>query len=202
MASSGHVRGVSILLIVEMAVVLLTGAQAQFDFPPPLVARCVLGYGTARGEVVFRQSPFGGDTWINGVIYGLNPNSLQGWHIHEGPVPPEGCGGTGGHFNPFNTPHGAPGNPDDQRHVGDLGNLRTDAQGVAWVSTSDRLVSLMGIGNIVGRSLVIHGGTDDLGLGGDMGSVANGNAGPRVGCCTIQLVTPPVPEVDDDDDED
>jgi len=39
--------------------------------------------------------------------------------------------------------------------------------------------------SVIGRTLVIHQDMDDLGLGGDEGSLANGNAGARVGCCTI-----------------
>ena len=32
-------------------------------------------------------------------------------------------------------------------------------------------------------------GKDDLGLGGDEGSLATGNAGARAGCCIIKEVT-------------
>ena len=38
---------------------------------------------------------------------------------------------------------------------------------------------------IIGRAVVLHSGTDDLGLGGDDGSLATGNAGSRLGCCAI-----------------
>ena len=33
----------------------------------------------------------------------------------------------------------------------------------------------------------IHAQRDDLGLGGDEGSLATGNAGARLACCTIAL---------------
>jgi hypothetical protein len=36
----------------------------------------------------------------------------------------------------------------------------------------------------------IHHGPDDLGLGGDAGSLSGGNAGSRVACCVITLANP------------
>ena len=39
--------------------------------------------------------------------------------------------------------------------------------------------------NIVDRAIVIHSGEDDLGLGGDSGSAATGNAGSRLACGLI-----------------
>lgn len=146
--------------------------------------------GGATGTVVFKQRAVeGSETWITGVIKGLNASAMHGWHVHEKAVnETEGCGSTGGHFNPFGTVHGALEDPPDRRHVGDLGNFRTDTKGVGVVKVADRLVSLVGYNNVIGRGLVIHGGQDDLGRGGDEGSMANGNAGPRVGCCTITQV--------------
>lgn len=32
----------------------------------------------------------------------------------------------------------------------------------------------------------LHAGEDDLGQGGDAGSLASGNAGPRLACCIIE----------------
>ena len=39
--------------------------------------------------------------------------------------------------------------------------------------------------NIIGRAIVVHAREDDLGQGGDEGSLKTGNAGGRVGCCVI-----------------
>lgn len=33
--------------------------------------------------------------------------------------------------------------------------------------------------------MVIHAGKDDLGTGGNVGSLASGNSGDRAGCCVI-----------------
>jgi len=46
---------------------------------------------------------------------------------------------------------------------------------------------LSGAESVVGRAVVLHGGEDDLGQGGDAGSAATGNAGPRIACCTLEL---------------
>jgi len=44
--------------------------------------------------------------------------------------------------------------------------------------------------NIVGRSIVVHAGEDDLGLGGATDSLTTGNAGARVACCKITAFNP------------
>ena len=48
--------------------------------------------------------------------------------------------------------------------------------------------------SIIGRSIVIHEKKDDLGRGGNKGSLASGNAGARIGCCTIGLAAGPKPK--------
>jgi len=35
----------------------------------------------------------------------------------------------------------------------------------------------------------VHRDEDDLGRGGDAKSKVSGNAGPRIGCCIIELMT-------------
>lgn len=50
--------------------------------------------------------------------------------------------------NPFSKTHGAPN--DETRHVGDLGNVRTDGQGNAVGSVSDKLVKLIGQESVLG----------------------------------------------------
>ena len=43
--------------------------------------------------------------------------------------------------------------------------------------------------NYIGeRSIVVHAMKDDLGGGGDAGSIANGNSGTRLACCNIKIV--------------
>ena len=72
------------------------------------------------------------------------------------------------------------------RHVGDLGNIYTSSDGTTKVKIIDAHITLEdGTNNVAGRALIVHGGQDDLGQGGNTGSLASGNAGPRVSCGLI-----------------
>jgi superoxide dismutase, Cu-Zn family len=84
--------------------------------------------------------------------------------------------------------HGGP--MDKVRHVGDLGNVRADADGKVTIKLVDSFLSLSGENNILGRAVVIHEGEDDLGKGkGDKqaGSMKTGNAGGRLACGVIGI---------------
>ena len=50
--------------------------------------------------------------------------------------------------NPFAKNHGAP--EDTERHVGDLGNFKTDGAGNSKGSIHDKLVSLIGPYSVIG----------------------------------------------------
>ncbi|KAI9916173.1 hypothetical protein PsorP6_016899 [Peronosclerospora sorghi] len=80
-----------------------------------------------------------------------------------------------GVFNPFGKNHGAP--DYEERRVGSLGNIEVGEDGSAKVHVEDKLVKLIGPHSIIGRSLVVHEGEDDLGKGGHEMSLQNGNAG-------------------------
>lgn len=64
-----------------------------------------------------------------------------------------GCTSAGAHFNPHQKDHGGP--DDEVRHVGDLGNVEADSNGVAKVEISDKLISLSGGHSIIGRTVVV-----------------------------------------------
>jgi Cu-Zn family superoxide dismutase len=87
------------------------------------------------------------------------------------------------HFNPYGKRHGCPGKR--ERHVGDLGNLQADADGVAHYKQIDDCIKLKGKSNIIGRGLVIHQGEDDCGEGGTEDSMRTGSAGKRIACAVI-----------------
>lgn len=72
-----------------------------------------------------------------------------------------GCAGP--HFNPEGKDHGAPN--DENRHVGDLGNLVAGDDGTATFTIIDKQISLVGPNSVLGRAIVVHADADDLGRG-------------------------------------
>jgi Cu-Zn family superoxide dismutase len=116
---------------------------------------------------------------ITANVKGLKPGK-HGFHIHEfGDVTALDGGSAGGHFNPSGGPHGGPKSP--MRHDGDLGNIEANAQGVAKLEMTDHMIKLNGPYSIIGRSIVIHAGEDDL------KTQPTGNAGARAGCGVIGI---------------
>ncbi|CUM55411.1 unnamed protein product [Debaryomyces tyrocola] len=141
------------------------------------------GDSKVNGVVNFEQSSESDPTSITWEITGNDSNALRGFHVHTFGDNTNGCTSAGPHFNPFTKEHGAP--EDDNRHVGDLGNVTTDASGIAKGSKQDLFVKLIGQNSILGRTIVIHAGTDDLGKGGNAESKKTGNAGGRPACGVI-----------------
>ncbi|KAI5309898.1 Superoxide dismutase [Cu-Zn] [Ascosphaera atra] len=143
------------------------------------------GDSNVKGTVTFEQAEESAPTTVSWNIQGNDPNAERGFHIHQFGDNTNGCTSAGPHFNPFSKTHGAP--TDEERHVGDLGNIKTDAQGNAVGSTQDNLIKLFGAQSILGRTVVVHAGTDDLGKGGNEESKKTGNAGPRPACGVIGI---------------
>jgi Cu-Zn family superoxide dismutase len=133
------------------------------------------------GTVNFLEAPDG--IRVRATIEGLEPNTTHGFHIHEEGdcSAPDGTS-AGGHFNPTDDPHGGPNDPADQRHVGDLGNLESNADGVATYERVDDLLTVEGNTSILGRGMIVHAGTDDL------ESQPTGDAGARLACGVIEAV--------------
>jgi Cu-Zn family superoxide dismutase len=139
------------------------------------------------GEIIFEQTSAQELVKITARITGLTPNSTHGWHIHNTEILNKNCTTGGGHWNPTNVTHGAP--DAEVRHHGDLGNVKADAQGVIEVTMTDRLVTLFGNVTAIGRGIVLHEKEDDLGKGGNAGSLAVGNSGSRLGCGNIVIIS-------------
>jgi len=117
-------------------------------------------------------------------IRGLKPNSLHGFHVHEAGDLSDTCTSMCSHFNPYGKKHGCPGMK--ERHVGDLGNLKTNSKGETVFTFYDDLIKLRGTKcNIIGRGLVIHDDKDDCGNGGNAESLKTGNSGKRIACAII-----------------
>lgn len=102
-------------------------------------------------------------------------------HFHEH----ADCGNKGenahGHWNPTNEKHGKWGAATGY-HSGDIGNIKLDKDGHGTVTiTTDRwnFDDAQAGKNIVGKAIIVHGGTDDY------TTQPTGNSGPRVGCGAI-----------------
>ena len=81
--------------------------------------------------------------------------------------------------------HGAP--QDEQRMVGDLGNITVDENGTCVINIIDSKIQLLGHHSIIGRSIMIYAGADDMGRGGHENSLSTGNTGPRIAAGVIGL---------------
>ncbi|KAF7395985.1 hypothetical protein HZH68_010035 [Vespula germanica] len=139
------------------------------------------------GDITITQSLPNGPVKLSGKVNGLT-EGLHGFHIHEKGDIKEGCTSTGAHFNPENNIHGAP--EDTVRHVGDLGNIRANADGEAVIDITDTIISLTGPNSILGRAIVVHSDEDDLGKGNSTLSLSTGNAGGRWACGIIGIQSP------------
>lgn len=119
---------------------------------------------------------------VQATLEGLD-QGRHGIHIHEnGDCSAADASSAGGHFTPQNDPHGAPGDPASERHRGDLGNLRADANGEAEYNRADDQITLTGENSIIGKALIVHAEPDDL------SSQPSGDAGERVACGVITEV--------------
>jgi Cu-Zn family superoxide dismutase len=131
---------------------------------------------TAHGTVTFTMSENG----MRVVAHFEDvPPGEHGFHIHEvGDCSAPDASSAGGHFNPTGMPHGGP--SDQQRHIGDLGNISADSAGVAHKEFVDSLLTFEGANSILGKGLILHADADDL------TSQPTGAAGGRLSCGVIE----------------
>ena len=148
--------------------------NATYNDPAVIRATAVIEGGPAapelRGEMQFFQRSDG--VLVTVQVFGLpadNASGFFGLHIHEG----DSCGGadfsdTGGHYDPVGAPH--------PRHAGDLPPL-LNCSGRAYLAVlTDRFT----VAEIIGRTVVIHGGSDDF------RSQPAGDAGEKIACGVIR----------------
>lgn len=162
------------------------GADAQDrDREVSLVERATavlvpVGDSGVEGTVKLEQTADG--VHVTGRITGLTPG-LHGFHVHEyGDLSNRETGkSAGGHFAPRGHAHGRP--TDDVRHVGDLGNIEANAEGVAVIDLVDDTIRLNGPFSILGRALVVHSGEDKF-------TQPSGDAGDRVAFGVIGTAQP------------
>ncbi|MBD3287876.1 superoxide dismutase family protein [candidate division KSB1 bacterium] len=169
-----------IILFASMSFVACPPPKSLTDMPVIKKAIVVLHPtegDSAKGIVTFTKVEDG--IKIVGDIENLTPGK-HGFHIHTyGDCSALDATSAGGHFNPENKKHGAP--TDEDRHVGDLGNLNADENGNAHYERIDDVIAFFGPHSIIGRAIIVHAGEDDL------TSQPTGNAGARVACGVIGI---------------
>lgn len=171
------------LLIVFLATMINGYSQMKTGGPTMVKvdkAICVL-YPTqgnnVSGTITFSQTDKG--VRVIADIQGLS-SGKHGFHIHEfGDCTSADGTSAGGHYNPAGETHGGP--MDMTRHMGDMGNVVADESGKAHLEYVDAVIKLNGPNSIIGRSVVVHKGEDDL------KSQPAGNSGPRVACGVIGI---------------
>jgi Cu-Zn family superoxide dismutase len=150
----------------------------------PIFGIAVFNDDKIKGIVKFTEDLKLNKIKIDVNIKRLIPNSLHGFHVHQAGDLSDKCTSMCSHFNPYGKNHGCPGMK--ERHVGDLGNLKTNSKGEAVYSFYDDVIKLRGSKcNIIGRGLIIHQDKDDCGQGGNEESLKTGNAGKRIACAVI-----------------
>ncbi len=136
-------------------------------------ARAVIKGGDSfpciRGQVFFFQTRCG--VIVRAVVSHLPDTKAMfyGFHIHDG----ESCCGedfseTKGHYNPENSPH--------PTHAGDMPPLLS-CSGEAYMEfRTDRFC----VKDIIGKTVVIHAGTDDF------RTQPSGDSGEKIACGVIR----------------
>ncbi|MBR1931434.1 MAG: superoxide dismutase family protein [Lachnospiraceae bacterium] len=124
------------------------------------------------GIIRFYAAPIGGIV-VNAEVFGLpdtqqSPSHFYAMHIHEVGDCTLPFDRTGSHYNPTAALHPA--------HAGDMPPL-LGYNGYAWMSFYDARLT---IGEILGKSIIIHGGRDDF------TSQPAGDSGDKIGCGVIE----------------
>lgn len=143
----------------------------RFSLCPDAVAKIHGGEQAPclKGSVKFYQLP--GGVLVETELTGLPsqpPSGFFAFHIHEkGDCSGEGFPNTGGHYDPESRPH--------PFHAGDLPPLLS-CKGRAYLAV---ITGRFCVKDVIGRSVVIHAGPDDL------HTQPAGNAGAKIGCGAI-----------------
>ncbi len=135
---------------------------------------------TVTGNVTFDAQPDGKVKMKLEISIPKKANKSVAVHIHEKGDCADMGKAAGGHWNPTNAQHGKWGSA--SFHSGDIGNVSLDAKGNGTMEMETDLWSIGGgeKTNILDKSIIVHGGTDDF------TSQPSGNAGTRIGCGIIK----------------
>ena len=151
----------------------LVGATARAQTTQPSASAVLIATegNDLQGTVTFIQTP--GGVRVQANLTGLT-GTEHGFHVHQyGDCSASDGTSAGGHFNPHGADHAGPFAA--SRHVGDLGNSE------ATYDRVDTHLAFEGESSIIGRAVIVHGGTDDL------SSQPSGAAGPRIACGVIGI---------------
>lgn len=154
--------------------------------PPPSKAIAVFDQNGVGGVVRLERLPRG--VGVDVKLHGLPPGA-HGLHVHEFGDVGGGCERCGPHYSPSGHRHHG-GRQGSARHPGDLGNVVADAAGQVRAAF---VVPQTCLRDLLGRSLVLHAGEDDLGRGRGAArreSLLTGNSGARLACAVIGLAAP------------
>lgn len=144
-------------------------------------AVAVFNTRSVKGTVLFSNRKNG--LYVVAEITQL-PKGKHGFHIHKaGDLRGIGCKLACDHYHkgpPCN--HGGPpsSKENQERHTGDLGNVEVGR----YTYTLDNV----DVQDVIGRSVIIHAGEDDYGLGGKEDSHTTGHSGARIACAVIGRV--------------
>lgn len=130
---------------------------------------------TIIGEVDFEPD---GDVIVAVIEVESAPPGQHAVHIHEfGNCGSDGLN-AGGHWNPQGLDHGMPG--DEISHLGDLGNIVVDADGIGAMTFGNPKWTLEDGSptDLIGHAVIVHALVDDFGQ-------PTGNAGDRIACGVI-----------------
>jgi superoxide dismutase, Cu-Zn family len=149
------------------------GSQRRVNLMPGLGAEVAgaLSLVPAEGDAVV----------VTGLVTGLAPGSVHGFHIHEkGDCSSPDFKSAGEHFNPTSQPHGNPGTP--AHHLGDVPNLTANNDGRADVNARVEGVTLGsgGTNDLVGKAFVVHAKPDDY------KTQPSGDSGDRIACGVVE----------------
>lgn len=133
-----------------------------------------------NGVVVFSEVENG--IRVQATIENLTPGS-HGFHVHHyGDAYAHDASSVCAHYNPTKQPHGKP--TDESRHMGDMGNIVANADGIARIDYVDTQLTLNGPHSIIGRSVIVHSDADDY------VTQPTGNAGSKLGVGVIGIKNP------------
>nr|WGN96291.1 setae polypeptide [Ochrogaster lunifer] len=169
--------------LVILAVTAVAAAQSACDGEDVTRAVAHLEGKNVVGNVVFTRQD-DGKIRVTGKLVGMEPG-VYGFNIYDKGDLSDGCQSPKAHFNPDGNDHGHP--DDEERHAGDLGNIKFDESKVANIDFVDRQIALSGRYNIVGRALILHENPDDHGKTEHPDSKVTGNTGGRVACGIIGI---------------